>query len=59
MSIGVLDKRIYQIFGKKNPGRELANIVITEYSQTFLIGSAALEVYNGKIGIAHMYTINC
>jgi hypothetical protein len=40
-----LDKRIYRVFGWKNPGKKLANFVIIKYSSTFRTGSAALEVY--------------
>ena len=34
------DKRIYQVFGWKNPGKKLANFIIIEFSSTFWTGSA-------------------
>jgi hypothetical protein len=45
----VSDKRIYQVFEWKNPGKNLANFVIIEYSSTFWTRSAALEVYMSRL----------
>jgi hypothetical protein len=47
--ICISDKHIYCVFGWKNPGKKLANLVIIEYSSTFWTESAALEVYKSKL----------
>jgi hypothetical protein len=43
------DKRIYQVFGWKNPGKKLVNFIIIEFSSTFWTGSATLEVFMCKL----------